>query len=46
MQRFVQDKHFGILDKGSCQEAQTLFATGELQESTVSYVAYAKYVHP
>ena len=35
MERFIENQQFRILDKGSCQENEALFAAGELQETTV-----------
>ena len=35
VERFIENQQFRILDKGSCQENEALFAAGEFQETTV-----------
>lgn len=46
VQRFIENQQVGVLDKGASQQAQTLLATGQLQESSVCQMTDAEYLHP
>ena len=46
MKRFVENEQIGVLDEGACQEAQTLFSAGELEESAVGNSFDAEALHP
>ena len=46
MQGFVQNQQFGVLDKGTGQEAQALLSAAEFQERAVGQFFYAEDVHP
>ena len=36
VERFVKDEQFGVLDKGTGQQSQSLLTTGELEEGLVA----------
>lgn len=46
VERFIENQQFRILDKGSCQENEALFAAGELQETTVFKTFQSEDFHP
>ena len=46
VERLIENQQFRILDKGTCQENEALFAAGELQETTVFKTFQSKYFHP
>ena len=46
VQRFVQDKQFGVFYKSPGQETQALLAAAQFQEGAVGNVLYAENLHP
>ena len=46
MQGLVEDEQFGVLDEGSCQQAEALLSAAEAQECAFGQRLDAKDAHP
>lgn len=46
VKRLVQDKELRVFDEGTCQKHQSLFATGEFEETSVFQSFQSEYFHP